>query len=1007
MAPLGQLGGGPTLAGQGASSPPAPSAPPPSPRTARHSTRKEGATGPSGSSGKLCRPSRKQIQALLEKYASSANSSASASLGASVVTSAAAEVTPEESSILRGITAFPEPVGRPPALRSASSAAEVQKARAAGRGGLASGTPQRQRQGGMGLRSSASPGSGARQGARESSLGAGRFASPSKAAARQSPAPSVPATPSPARSPLQESRHNPQLHPSACSSSPPPKEGPRAQAASDFDIATAAAQGIGDRSASLLRAGMVGDVASDCVATPFGLGSLISARPGDGARTVQFPWCRAYLAPSCIDSSRAAVLECRLRSLRPSFAILVAELPRLEAGAARPPRRSSGGLRIGGFGGGRMRACTDADACSVSSGGSGGGLPAAAVSAVQGLGVVQSLVTWLEQAAETPEPARQRACLLDVAVVLSGLVRARAELARLGGVVNDPQLEVEKYAAGAVRIHLGLLERLEPASAAPSPATTPSVGSPAHSSAVGGTAAAAATAGGGPGGSTSTAAGSAGSPAAGSAGSSGGAGALDAACSRWREILRRVAPQPAAAASCTVPIGSAVVAPFNAATGPRAVSPAVRMSSWRIIRPGAKHIDRAGAAEEVQIITAASLAASSLSAVAVGSSPLSVPGHAPFGSTFPGAPASAPSLPAHAFVQRSPSPYRGVTRLYSASSMALPVGGATGPALAVGPWLVPRGLPTPIPANCFRVATVGTAPAIAGAMPQGVIRRASAEMVATASAPAVAVASGQHMVPGVVRFLSASSGGADGWGAMPLGVTRQFSAAGSLATPAGGGAGSVVAPAGIGVAPARFMSPGPQHRAVMPLRGRVAVTVATSPVALLSSVAALDMNGGPPDGALPRNDGHVSAAVEAALAANAAAAASAGAIRREGTDVSLGGLSGTSSQGEWTTDGHTQRQSTPQDCADPMAILEPRLFLSGCVLGGGFTPLEDIPYENEQENMAGPHGTPTSHYSGFTSGFHSELPTHRSMSPDASPGETTPGLAMDVSRSSSSGHFGI
>jgi len=90
-----------------------------------------------------------------------------------------------------------------------------------------------------------------------------------------------------------------------------------------------------------------------------------------------------------------------------------------------------------------------------------------------------------------------------------------------------------------------------------------------------------------------------------------------------------------------------------------------------------------------------------------------------------------------------------------------------------------------------------------------------------------------------------------------------------------------------------------------------------------------------------------------------------------------------------------------------MAILEPRLFLSGCILGGGFTPLEDIHYENEQENMAGPHGTPTSHYSGFTSGFHSELPTHRSMSPDASPGETTPGLAMDVSRSSSSGHFGI
>jgi len=91
-----------------------------------------------------------------------------------------------------------------------------------------------------------------------------------------------------------------------------------------------------------------------------------------------------------------------------------------------------------------------------------------------------------------------------------------------------------------------------------------------------------------------------------------------------------------------------------------------------------------------------------------------------------------------------------------------------------------------------------------------------------------------------------------------------------------------------------------------------------------------------------------------------------------------------------------------------MAILEPRLFLSGCILGGGFTPLEDIHYENEQENMAGPHGTPTSHYSGFTSGCPSELPTQRSVSPDVSPGETTPGLTMDApSRSSSSGHFGI
>ena len=91
---------------------------------------------------------------------------------------------------------------------------------------------------------------------------------------------------------------------------------------------------------------------------------------------------------------------------------------------------------------------------------------------MQGLGLIGTLLAWLEEAAKRPAAAH-RDVLLEAAVLLSGLVRTRAELMRLVGKVSDSQLEAEKLAAGAVRIHLGLLERIT-SEAAPQP---PQVGS--------------------------------------------------------------------------------------------------------------------------------------------------------------------------------------------------------------------------------------------------------------------------------------------------------------------------------------------------------------------------------------------------------------------------------------------------------------------------------------------------------------------------------------------------
>lgn len=175
----------------------------------------------------------------------------------------------------------------------------------------------------------------------------------------------------------------------------------------------------------------------------------MSKRAG-GTRTVQFGWGRAFLAPACVDESRTAVLECRLRSLSAVFGVSVNGLPRV-------------GVQSLDEGGSAL------ETQSLSSDDSEGGLPADAMPMVWDLSLVRSLTLWLEEAALHPEP-RQRDELLDVAVLLSSLVRTRTELVRLRGEASSPQLDAERRAADAVRIHLGLLERL---SAPPAAAVRP------------------------------------------------------------------------------------------------------------------------------------------------------------------------------------------------------------------------------------------------------------------------------------------------------------------------------------------------------------------------------------------------------------------------------------------------------------------------------------------------------------------------------------------------------
>lgn len=777
-------------------------APPPSPRRARRKPKDVPKSPTDGSHTKAARPSREQIQLLLEKYVGSATSSATASLGTSVVTLAAYEATSEEMLPLgHGPMPIAEPAARPPVARQSPSG-DSTKARLMSKGGgvLAASLGRR------------APGSPA------VSAGHGMVARPSKESRM------------PLTSPLlvsrhekqQESSHCPSLHPSVSSRSSLSKESLSSKPDREMQVAAAVVpQGIGDSSAALLRAGLAGDVTSNSVATPFGLGSLISARPGDGSCTVQFPWGRAYLSPHCIDSSRVAVLECQLQSLRSTLALLVADLPRPEI--MDTPRRRRLTLRQRGTG---LAPCPhnlgcDLDACSVSTDVSSGGLPAEAAFAVRGFGLVQSLITWLEQAAAVPDQATQRAVLLDIAVVLSGLVRVRAERARFGGLAQDPQLEVEKYAAGAVRIHLGLLERLEPAE----------VAVPAARAVASGHKAQAATS------STVT------------------ASSLGSACSLWREAFQRLVPRPQPVLGTPVVLSSRVIHTPVLGTVPvlghRSTSPMVRMPPWRMMRPGAKHEDRARGTEEVQMLTASlSLLPGQLF---VGSSVvggLELQGQSV---TLPVAPTGSGShlgfsgsASVQSLVYRSPSPVHRVSRMYSASSMTVPVGGlaACSSTVSVGaaPRVGPHTISTPVLASHYR-----TLPSTSFALGAAVRRTSSETTPASVGGSSIAVSvasnvssSAASALPanGVVRLYSANQASL-GRELPQTTVTRQTSM--FFATPAFAPA---VAPphfTTVTTAPPRYLSPSLRHRAVTPLPNRA--------TALTAKVLVSPVTAGGPDSA--------------------------------------------------------------------------------------------------------------------------------------------------------------
>lgn len=162
------------------------------------------------------------------------------------------------------------------------------------------------------------------------------------------------------------------------------------------------------------------------VLTPYGVGVRESQEDEQGFVHVKFAWGTALVAAKDISESRSAVLRWQLDSLGSLFALLVSDLGH--------------------------RSDSDSDSDSIDSGNPELERP-------QGLASVKALLAWLEQAALEPKASHQQA-LLDLALLLSGLVSGRAELLRLEGISSSSQLQAELMAADALRIHLGLLERL-------------------------------------------------------------------------------------------------------------------------------------------------------------------------------------------------------------------------------------------------------------------------------------------------------------------------------------------------------------------------------------------------------------------------------------------------------------------------------------------------------------------------------------------------------------------
>ncbi|CAE7316159.1 unnamed protein product [Symbiodinium necroappetens] len=178
--------------------------------------------------------------------------------------------------------------------------------------------------------------------------------------------------------------------------------------------------------------------------TPYGVGVLESEADDRGMVRVRFPWGRAELRAKDATRERRALLRRSLFSLSSLLVVLIKALGQVPW---HPDRAREGPL--------------EKDACSAFS-----LILKQGEETWAGLGIMKGLVAWLEEAAMYPQPTHREE-LLDLALLLSAVVRTRAELLRLDGVSTHPQLQAELLAADALRIHLGLLERLSRTPAPP------------------------------------------------------------------------------------------------------------------------------------------------------------------------------------------------------------------------------------------------------------------------------------------------------------------------------------------------------------------------------------------------------------------------------------------------------------------------------------------------------------------------------------------------------------
>lgn len=165
----------------------------------------------------------------------------------------------------------------------------------------------------------------------------------------------------------------------------------------------------------------------DAVVTPYGVGAL-GMVPGCGPCVVRLPWATAYLSPRCVDASRIAVLQTQLHTFSVLLAIHIGGLPK--AGKSQPA------------------------VCNRLS------IPTAVDDGNAWVALSGTLMQWLSQSSTVELPV-QRNALLEIMPVLDASIKCQTELNRLRvASAEDRRLDAERLVADAVRVHLGLLDRL-------------------------------------------------------------------------------------------------------------------------------------------------------------------------------------------------------------------------------------------------------------------------------------------------------------------------------------------------------------------------------------------------------------------------------------------------------------------------------------------------------------------------------------------------------------------